>query len=486
MQVIGRMGLGALIVANLAACGLKPGLPLAVAAVGDRPFLAQMVAAPRPTQSAFGGGDVQDGAPLDRPFSLSAGGEGLVTFAAAVPGADWELAGNQGATLKLYLDGRYNQDVVIPTGAALHPFDVSLGHVEPGPHVLRFERNGAFSATLQQRIQLGDGRVSVVTPQDPGYQIYAHAPIMLGRPESFRTDVPVVMFYDQKPGNDGKQRVRYTYVFTNEDGGTNTRALMARWGRTVDIDWCYDMQLDGAGNASDGTYQGKLHVTHDFKGRYEGAHPILRDATQNNVYDDQGDSPLKFRFPPHTRLDPDNNTRESVLDENPWIFALTSKELFREDKAVKDLGAPGAMDPKPKIADPRRFLYVDFKQSWSGRGLGVGVKLRGYAQPFYSHRGDADLTANRSGWVRVAVELPRAIGPADIERLDLGGPGSGTSVVEGVRQVQILDHDYLPVVFPISWKGSATLKNDDDRLVFYQGHRSEPLPAAPSGVRTVN
>jgi hypothetical protein len=486
MQMVGRLSLGILTATSLGACGLKPGLPAAVAAVADRPFLAQMVAPPRPIQSAFGGGDVLDGAPLERPFSLSSGGEGLVSFAAAVPGADWERAGMQGSTLRVYLDGKYNQDVVIPTGEALHRFDVMLGHVEPGPHVLRFERNGQYAASLLPRIQLGDGEVSVVTPQDPQYQIYAHAPIMLARPESFRTDVPLLLFYDQKPAAAGQQEVRYTYVFTNEDGGTNTRALMARWGRTVDIDWCYDMLLDGAGHASDGKYQGKLHVTHDFKGRYEEAHPLLRDATQNNVYDDEGDSPLKYRLPPHTRLDPANFPRESVLDENPWIYALTSKELFREDKAVKDVDAPGAYDPKPRIADPRRFLFVDFKLSWSGRGLGVGVKLRNYSQVFTSHRGDGDMGANRSGWVRVAVELPRAITAADIERLEISGPGSGSAVVEGVRQVEVLDHDFLPVVFPISWTGAATLKHDGDRLVFFQGRRAEPLPAVPSGVRTTN
>jgi hypothetical protein len=96
------------------------------------------------------------------------------------------------------------------------------------------------------------------------------------------------------------------------------------------------------------------------------------------------------------------------------------------------------------------------------------------------------MGANRSGWVRVAVELPRAITAADIERLEISGPGSGSAVVEGVRQVEVLDHDFLPVVFPITWTGAATLKHDGDRLVFFQGRRAEPLPAVPSGVRTTN
>jgi hypothetical protein len=116
----------------------------------------------------------------------------------------------------------------------------------------------------------------------------------------------------------------------------------------------------------------------------------------------------------------------------------------------------------------------------------VGVKLRNYAQVFTSHRGDGGLGANRSGWVRVAVELPRAVTAADVERLEISGPGSGSSVVEGVRQVQVLDRSFMPVVFPITWKGSAVLKHDDDKLVFYQGRRAEPLPAAPSGVRATN
>ena len=36
-------------------------------------------------------------------------------------------------------------------------------------------------------------------------------------------------------------------IWSNEDGGTNTPALMARWGRTTDIEWIYRVVLDRAG-----------------------------------------------------------------------------------------------------------------------------------------------------------------------------------------------------------------------------------------------
>lgn len=473
-----RWVLGTLTVASVMACGIKPGVGEARPASAD----ALEAAAARAPRTSFAGGVITSKTPLTDTQSVPLGGEGIYAFTAVVPGGDWQVEGHQGVTLRLYLDGVYNQDIVLATGEAPRSYQVMLGQLEPGSHTIRLEREAAYSSAALDRAVLSDCTASVVLPDDPRYPIYAHAPILLGRPDSFRTDVPLVLFYDTQAHGAG-QHVTYTYLFTNEDGGTDTRALMARWGRTVDIDWAYALDLDAAGRtAGHEQFQGVAHVTRDFHGKYEDAHPIVRDASTNNNYDDGGTSPLHYRLPPATQLVPAEAPREWVMDQHPWIYALAAKELFREHKAVEDLDNPVPGDPKPLVPDPRRFLYVDFKLTWLGRGVGAGVKLYDYPNVFYSHRGSAGLAVNRSGWVRVAVPLPRAILPSEIEHLELDGIGSGLARVEGVRQVMVLDRDFLPVVYPITWTGSKTLTHDGDHVTFYQS-----LPATtPTRVGIMN
>ena len=44
------------------------------------------------------------------------------------------------------------------------------------------------------------------------------------------SDIPLVL-YAERLVEDGHPLLQYTMIFSNEDGGTSTRALMARWGR---------------------------------------------------------------------------------------------------------------------------------------------------------------------------------------------------------------------------------------------------------------
>ena len=44
---------------------------------------------------------------------------------------------------------------------------------------------------------------------------------------------------------DGTGVLRYSVIFSNEDGGTATPALLARWGRTTDIEMAYEEEWRG-------------------------------------------------------------------------------------------------------------------------------------------------------------------------------------------------------------------------------------------------
>ena len=56
-------------------------------------------------------------------------------------------------------------------------------------------------------------------------------------------------------------------IWSNEDGGTNTPALMARWGRTTDIEWIYRVVLAPDGRIVSEHYQAPNHETKAFTGR---------------------------------------------------------------------------------------------------------------------------------------------------------------------------------------------------------------------------
>ncbi len=90
------------------------------------------------------------------------------------------------------------------------------------------------------------------------------------------------MWYETEPTTRGT-RYRYSVIFTNEDGGTPADRLMATWGRTTEIEYLYSVEVDRAGAILADDIQGPEHVVLPFKGRREGAHPLLWVSTDNNM-----------------------------------------------------------------------------------------------------------------------------------------------------------------------------------------------------------
>jgi hypothetical protein len=85
-------------------------------------------------------------------------------------------------------------------------------------------------------------------------------------------------------GADGATTIEYTTIWSNEDGGTNTPALMARWGRTTDIEWIYRLVLGDRGRILREAYQGPNHETKQFTGAKLGRHPLLVNVRLNRGF----------------------------------------------------------------------------------------------------------------------------------------------------------------------------------------------------------
>src|SRR5581483_6447418 len=150
---------------------------------------------------------------------------------AAAPGASWDKPGAEAAVATLTLDGQYNQDVFILRGGELSAYRVFLGPLTPGRHTLEIVRSDRWSAPgAGFRVQ--QVRASVIDLSSPDFRAVAHAPILYARADTLGrfSDAPLLMWYERFSEADG-ETIQYSIVFTNEDGGTPTDALMARWGR---------------------------------------------------------------------------------------------------------------------------------------------------------------------------------------------------------------------------------------------------------------
>ena len=76
----------------------------------------------------------------------------------------------------------------------------------------------------------------------------AYAPVLFERKNAIGkfTDIPLLTYVEELNEN-GQKILQYTVIFSNEDGGTSTRSLMARWGRTTDIEYVYRAYLKADG-----------------------------------------------------------------------------------------------------------------------------------------------------------------------------------------------------------------------------------------------
>jgi hypothetical protein len=92
------------------------------------------------------------------------------------------------------------------------------------------------------------------------------------------TDTPLLGWHSRRPATrPGHERLEYTVLWSGEDGGTDPSASMARWGRTTDIEWVYNLEVDAAGRRvgrSASRFHGPRHVQLPFFGRFEHDHPL--------------------------------------------------------------------------------------------------------------------------------------------------------------------------------------------------------------------
>ncbi len=373
------------------------------------------------------------------PFRVSRPCEVVAEIEMSSPGADWAQPGAEAAVADLILDGKPQQNLMLYT-AEDWKYRVFLGSLAAGDHALAIERNARFSAK-PAGLEVAGVKFSEVASNDA---VVANAPVLFARANTVGgfSDVPLLV-YCERLTEKGQSLLQYTVIFSNEDGGTSTRALMARWGRTTDIEYVYRVWLDAAGRAARATIQAKDHKEIEYRGARAGTHPILMPVTDNNMVAPDGSSPIRYQLAP-VLADLSAAAREKVMTDNPITWRVMTQELEREGK----IRPFGTVDGE-KISDPRNYLYIEALIDNHDSRAAFVVRLKGESRWRVSHQGKIEYGIERGGWVTSTIELPPGTTPDRIaefgfECLTREKTPIGACRIEQIGRLYFLGRDYRP------------------------------------------
>jgi hypothetical protein len=409
------------------------------------------------------------------PFPLPEAAEVVATVTARCDRCAWGTRGREAAVLRLELDGRTSQHLVLSRGSG--EYAVALGPVLAGSHLLAISLDGAASARGARGVTVAAVTVRPVPRGAAEHDGLAHAPVLHLRPDTLPrfTDLPLLMWYETDALPDGGRRLRYSVIFSNEDGGTPPDRLMATWGRVTDIEYVYGVELDASGQVTREQYQGPDHALLAFTGRHEGRHPVLWVTTRNNMVEPAGRTAARVGLVP-VPFDLEGTSREAVMDAHPWTYQVSAAEVRREGRVKA-----GARLGSKRIPDPRRFAYLEACADMKDAALAFAVGVRGRdgrTQWLWSDGGALAWRISRSpdhfpnGCFRGAVALPAWAKPADVGGLRFrsyprGGeppppPGAGSARVLRVNRLFLLRDDDTPAPRLFSWSGDLPMASGGD------------------------
>lgn len=409
---------------------------------------------------------------LDRPAEVAA----VVT--ATCPGCDWGRRGHEAAALELRLDGQYSQHLFLTRGSEPAEYRVALGRLEAGPHRLAVSVDPARSA----RHVRSATALSLATLAAPAgsteERLLAHAPILEARPNTLGrfSDVPLLLWVETDSLPDDAKRLRYSVVFSNEDGGTPPDRLMATWGRLTDIEFVYGVEFDGPGRVRAEQFQGPDHKLLPFAGVHEQERPLLHVVTDNNMVSDRGPKTIRFA-PAPIPFDLGGTSREAIMDASPWAYAVSVREARREGR-IRESARPGSK----RLPDPRRFATLEACAATKDATIAFSLGVRkgtGEVLFFDSDGGLANFRIGRratefpNGCFRGAVALPAGTLAAEIVAVRfraftrIAGKdeaplprGSGTARLQRVNTIFLLGPDDQPGPRRFSWQGDVPLTAD--------------------------
>ncbi len=398
---------------------------------------------------------------------------------ASTRGASWQKTGAEAAVLTVFVDGKYNQDAILFAGEKIFEYQMLLGKLDRNEHKITVVLNQMRSAPNAKNVKIYsavafpnediNARAKAAESSIPDYIAAINAPMIYLRPNTIDkfSDIPLLTYYEIFDEPENVKRIRYTTIFTNEDGGTQSAALMARWGRTTDIEWVYEIRVRAGGEILSEIYQAANHETKIFKGNRFGSHPLILDATVNNNFADTGCSALRVS-PMLVQANLSNGSREAIMDAFPWTYKIMAQEAMREGRVN-----PSNLDANT-IADPRDYLYAEIYSEPKAAAIALEAGNSG-GEKFSSDAGNIALRVSRNGYLRIAMRLPKD-SAADFPKVvgigcyAVSDNSASESVCQNLRLIKLvrLNRNYLPIVKNINAK-SKNIKSGE-KAVFALPH----------------
>ncbi|HTT91428.1 MAG TPA: hypothetical protein VMF65_17865 [Acidimicrobiales bacterium] len=360
----------------------------------------------------------------------SASGEGLLRLALEAPGTSWGPGPPSSTVVDVALtdltthQAGPKQQLVLFWGAApfvyaafagpvvlSHSYSLTLS-VEPPAARGGLSRPGPG---LTPQVVLLGGQLEVVSPGNSQYLAYAYAPVMYGRSTSALHDVPLLAYADVSPAAGGASVLTYVIVWSHEDAGTGFLPFLewGTWGRMTDIENAISFTVRANGTVTAARYlwggepstrfpdsQTALQeVDKPFAGKWWGHHPVLRDATGNNDFSDQGTTSFRFQLAP-VAAPSAGQARDAVMDANPFTYEVMANELARWYADI-------STDPaSPEPGQAQQYAIVDLTTAGKGvSSVAVNLQLSGYPGWFRSDLGWGYPLVS-TGHVRTVVKLP--------------------------------------------------------------------------------
>jgi hypothetical protein len=398
---------------------------------------------------------------------LDHAGDARLDLTAAGPGTDWGKKNAESATMSVYIDGKYQQDVVLWGGNKPSPYALGLGNLPAGDHTVTLRYASEKSRPGARGVTVSAGTATHITYATPQAQWAAeNSPYIMGRHGGLQntyTDTPLALMHRFEKLPDGSTKILYTCAYSNEDSGNGSNPALeqARWGRLTDLETLYSVTVDPQGKVLARTVEGIGHVWKDFAGKLDGTHGIIRTASDNNNATDDNRGVLRFQLPPDYEVTP-SAPQEDIMRQNPRFFEAETKELQREGKIdPRGVGTSPAENQRDqtlgmftawgignqqKMADPRDYLYVQFKaQGASTDPFVVRVVLKD-GKTSLAEDGHLSAAIARDGWSQTSVRLPPGTKVSDVARVEYVSKGS--SHVEALGHTFMLDEAFQPLELP--------------------------------------
>ena len=409
------------------------------------------------------------------PFILEVenGSEFLLEFI-AYSNTEWGEPNSESSTITIGIDGYwedYNQDIILFNGTNLFNYKISLGYLSEGSHTIEFKFDYNKSSVDADFVYIESINIIDINEISIDPDVFFHSPILYGRDllswnESVHTDIPLIMWHEISFSGNNKI-IKYSLIFSNEDSriGIGLSDLMYNYGRTTDIEWIYEVTLNNLGEIIYEKYQGPNHVHTEFNGEKYYKHPILKNATLNCNFSDDGISNFKFFLSPQLTLNP-GYTRETLMDNNPWTYAIMANELARE-------GSYEAFpDPETvEISDVRNYLYIEFDGEYIGNDidykLDIIVKLHGSCDKFYHDHNFYQFENNFLGGLnRTSIELIDSFNPEHIESITFFTDSLivGDITINNISKIFYLNNEYLPIDIDIDFE-SFLINNNQNEFI---------------------